>query len=84
MFRKGIFGGAGQGGAEAAIHPATTTVTLEMLPSGPPVATSRLDVQAKVTGTDAGKVLEIANAAKAACSIFSLLNAKVTMDAKVE
>ena len=55
-----------------------------MLPSEPPVATSRLDVQAKVTVTDAGKVLEIANVAKAACSIFSLLNAKVTMDAKVE
>jgi lipoyl-dependent peroxiredoxin len=63
---------------------ATATVTLEMLPAGPTVTTSHLDVQAKVPGADASKVLEIANVAKAGCPISRLLNAKVTMDAKVE
>jgi lipoyl-dependent peroxiredoxin len=65
-----------------AIH-ATATVTLEMLPTGPTITESHLDVTAKVPGADKGKVLEIANAAKAGCPISRLLNAKVTMDAKV-
>jgi osmotically inducible protein OsmC len=63
---------------------ATATVTLEMLASGPAVTESHLDVTAKIPGAEAGKVLEIANAAKAGCPISRLLNAKVTMDAKVE
>ena len=63
---------------------ATATVTLEMLSGGPTVTESHLDVTAKVPGADAGKILEIANAAKAGCPISRLLNAKITMDAKVE
>ena len=63
---------------------ATATVTLEMLPTGPTVMESHLDVTAKVPGAEKSKVLEIANAAKAGCPISRLLNAKVTMDAKVE
>jgi len=63
---------------------ATATVTLEMLPTGPTVTGSHLDVTAKVSGAAADKVLEIANTAKAGCPISRLLNAKITMDAKVE
>jgi osmotically inducible protein OsmC len=63
---------------------ATATVTLDMLPTGPTVTESHLDVTAKVPGAEKSKVLEIANAAKAGCPISRLLNAKVTMDAKVE
>lgn len=66
-----------------AIH-ATATVTLEMLPTGPTVTESHLDVTAKVPGADKTRVLKIANTAKAGCPISRLLNAKVTMDAKVE
>ena len=62
---------------------ATATVTLDMLPTGPTVTESHLDVTVKVPGTDAAKVLEVANTAKAGCPISRLLNAKVTMDAKV-
>lgn len=65
------------------IH-ATATVTLEMLPGGPTVTESHLDVTVKVPGADKEKVLAIANAAKAGCPISRVLNAKVTMDAKVE
>ena len=62
---------------------ATATVTLEMLPGGPTVTESHLDVTARVPGVDASKVLEIAHVAKAGCPISRLLNAKVTMDAKI-
>ena len=65
------------------IH-ATATVTLEMLPGGPTVTESHLDVTVKVPGADKEKVLAIANGAKAGCPISRVLNAKVTMDAKVE
>jgi len=65
------------------IH-ATATVTLEMLPAGPTVTESHLDVTVKVPGADKEKVLTIANGAKAGCPISRVLNAKVTMDAKVE
>ena len=63
---------------------ATATVTLEMLPTGPSVTESHLDVTAKVPGAESSQVLEIANTAKAGCPISRLLNAKVTMDAKIE
>jgi lipoyl-dependent peroxiredoxin len=62
---------------------ATATVTLERNNDGFAVTQSHLDVTAKVPGADKTKVLEIANAAKAGCPISRLLNAKVTMDAKV-
>ncbi|HEY1662612.1 MAG TPA: OsmC family protein [Verrucomicrobiae bacterium] len=62
----------------------TATVTLDMLPAGPTITESHLDVTARVPGADKNKVLEIANAAKTGCPISKVLNAKVTMDAKVE
>jgi len=62
---------------------ATATVTLDMLPTGPTVTASHLDVIAKVPGAEPAKVLEIANAAKAGCPISRLLKAEITMDAKV-
>ncbi len=62
---------------------ATATVTLDKTNEGFTVTESHLDVTVKVPGADKNKVLEIANAAKAGCPISRLLNAKVTMDAKV-
>jgi osmotically inducible protein OsmC len=74
----------GKAGLKPESIAATATVTLEMLPTGPTVTESHLDVTAKVPGADAGKVLEIANTAKAGCPISRLLKAAITMDAKVE
>jgi osmotically inducible protein OsmC len=74
----------GKAGLKPESIAATATVTLEMLPGGPTVTESHLDVTAKVPGADKNKVLEIANVAKAGCPISRLLNAKVTMDAKAE
>jgi lipoyl-dependent peroxiredoxin len=62
---------------------ATATVALEKTNEGFTVTESHLDVTAKVPGIDRAKVLEIANAAKAGCPISRLLNAKVTIEAKV-
>jgi lipoyl-dependent peroxiredoxin len=63
---------------------AAATVTLEMLPTGPTVTESHLDMTAKIPGIDQAKFVEIANGAKAGCPISRLLNAKVTLDAKLE
>ena len=63
---------------------ATATVTLEMLPTGPTVTGSHLDVTVKVPGADREKVLAVAQTAKAGCPISRLLNATVTMEAKIE
>jgi lipoyl-dependent peroxiredoxin len=63
---------------------ATATVTLDKTNEGFTVTQSHLDVTVKVPGADKEKVLQIANGAKAGCPISRVLNAKVTMDAKVE
>ena len=62
----------------------TATVSLEKTEAGFTVTQSHLDVTAKVPGADKGKLLEVANAAKAGCPISRLLKANITMDAKLE
>jgi osmotically inducible protein OsmC len=74
----------GKAGLKPESIAATATVTLEMLPGGPTVTESHLDVTAKVPGADKNKVMEIADAAKAGCPISRLLKANITMDARVE
>lgn len=74
----------GKAGLKAESIAATATVTLEMLPSGPTITESHLDVTVKIPGADKEKVLAVANTAKAGCPISRVLNAKVTMDAKIE
>jgi lipoyl-dependent peroxiredoxin len=74
----------GKVGLRAESIAATATVSLEMLPSGPTVTESHLEVTVRAPGADRDKVLAVANLAKTGCPISRLLNAKVTMDAKVE
>ena len=62
----------------------TATITLDKTDAGFTVTESHLDMTAKIPGADKEKVLAIANAAKAGCPISRLLNAKVTLDAKLE
>ena len=62
----------------------TATITLDKTDAGWTVTESHLDMTVKIPGADAEKVLGIANAAKAGCPISRLLNAKVTLDAKIE
>ena len=63
---------------------ATADVSLENIqPGGWTVTTSHLTMTAKIPGIDAAKFTEIANGAKAGCPISRLLNAKITLDAKL-
>lgn len=65
------------------IH-ATATVTLDKTDAGWTVTESHLEMTVKIPSADQNKVLGIANVAKAGCPISRLLNAKVTLDAKVQ
>ena len=62
----------------------TATVTLDKNEAGFTVTASHLEMTAKIPGANKEKVLAIANAAKIGCPISRLLNAKVTLDAKIE
>ncbi|HUA62830.1 MAG TPA: OsmC family protein [Verrucomicrobiae bacterium] len=59
------------------------TLTLEMLPTGPTITTIHLSVSAKIPGADAQKFADVANTAKANCPVSRVLNAKISMDAKL-
>ena len=65
------------------IH-ATAIVSLEKTEAGWTVTESDLEMTAKIPGLEPARFTAIANAAKAGCPISRLLNAKVTLDAKLE
>jgi len=67
----------------AAIH-AAATVIMEKTEAGWTVTESDLEMSARIPGIDQAKFAAIAGAAKAGCPISRLLNAKVTLDAKLE
>jgi lipoyl-dependent peroxiredoxin len=62
----------------------SATVTMDKLEQGWTVTAVHLEVRAKVPGADQASFEKSANAAKAGCPISRLLNAKITMDAKLE
>lgn len=61
----------------------TATVTLEKKDDGFAVTASHLDVEATIPGIDEKAFQEAAAAAKAGCPISKLLNASITMDARL-
>jgi osmotically inducible protein OsmC len=67
----------------AAIH-TTATITMEKTDAGFTVTESHLDMTAKIPGIDPAKFTAIANGAKAGCPISRLLNAKVSLNARLE
>ena len=60
------------------------TVTLEKLESGFAITTVHLQVSARVPGASQDQFDTAANNAKAGCPVSKLLNAKITMDAKLD
>jgi osmotically inducible protein OsmC len=64
------------------IH-ATATVSLDKTDAGWTVTESHLDLTAKIPGIDEARFIAIADGAKAGCPISRLLNAKVTLYAKL-
>lgn len=61
----------------------TATVKLEKQDAGWAVTESHLDLTAHIPGADPDKFSTAANNAKAGCPISKLLNAKITMNAKL-
>jgi len=61
----------------------TATVTMEKLDVGMTVTAIHLDVTAKIPGATDAVFQEKAKAAKEGCPISKLLNAPITMDAKL-
>lgn len=74
----------GEANLKPEVIEATATVTLEKTVNGFEVTKSHLDVRARVPGADAAAFEKAAGNAKAGCPISRLLNAKITMDAKLE
>ena len=62
----------------------TAAVTLEKVGEGFSVIAVHLDVAAKIPGAERGAFEKAANEAKSGCPISKLLNAKITMDARLE
>jgi osmotically inducible protein OsmC len=62
----------------------TAAVTLEKRDVGFTVTNVHLDVTAKVPGIDAAAFTAAANKAKETCPISRLLNAEITMEARLE
>ena len=61
----------------------SATLTMEKLEAGFTITAIHLDVVAKIPGGDAAKFEEAANNAKAGCPVSRVLNAKITMTAKL-
>jgi osmotically inducible protein OsmC len=61
----------------------TATITLEQKDGGFAITASHLDVSAKVPGASEEAFLECAAKAKAGCPVSKVLNASISMDAKL-
>lgn len=59
-------------------------VSLEKVGEGFAITAVHLTMSGKVPGIDQAKFDELANAAKAGCPVSKVLNAKITLDAKLE
>jgi osmotically inducible protein OsmC len=74
----------GEAGMTAKSIRTTATVTLEKLPDGFAITAIHLDLIANIPGADAAKFETAANNAKAGCPVSKVLNAKITLSAKLE
>jgi osmotically inducible protein OsmC len=62
----------------------TATVTLEKTDTGFAITAVHLDVHAKALGVDRQAFEEAANSAKSGCPVSKVLNAQITMEARLE
>jgi len=62
----------------------SATVTMDKLDAGWTITAVHLEVAARVPGADNTAFMTAANNAKAGCPVSRVLNAKITMDAKLE
>jgi len=83
-FSMALSGQLGNAGLVADSIKTTATVTMEKTDAGFTVTEVHLDVTAKIPGASPEAFETAANNAKTGCPISRLLNAKITMDAKLE
>jgi osmotically inducible protein OsmC len=82
-FAMAFSGELGKAGFTPTKIEAKATITLDMLPGGPTVTKSHLDVTVHVPGAEEAKVREIADGAKKGCPISRLLKADISMTLNV-
>lgn len=73
----------GNAGMTAESIDTTATVTLDKTDDGFSITSSHLEVTVKIPGADKAKFDEAAKAAETGCPVSRVLNAKITMDAKL-
>ena len=73
----------GNAGMTAESIETSATLTLEKLEAGFTITAIHLDVVARIPKGDAAKFEQAANSAKAGCPVSRVLNAKITMNAKL-
>jgi osmotically inducible protein OsmC len=74
----------GQAGLTPESIRTSATVTLEKTDAGFAITAVRLNVRAKVPGADQRAFETAANSAKAGCPVSKVLNAQITMEARLE
>ncbi len=74
----------GKAGITATSLETTAAVSLDKTDAGWTVTTSHLDLKAKIPGVDKAKFDTAVATAKANCPISRLLNAKISLEAKLE
>ncbi len=83
-FSMALSGQLGNAGMTAESINTTATVTLDKTDSGFAITAVHLDVAARIPGAEQAAFETAANNAKAGCPVSKLLNAEITMDAKLE
>ena len=83
-FSMALSGQLGNAGMTAESIRTICTITFEKTDAGFTVTESHLDVTVRIPGADKAKFDTAAANAKAGCPISRLLNAKISMDAKLE
>jgi osmotically inducible protein OsmC len=73
----------GNAGMTAESIDTTATITLDKTDAGFTITASHLDVTVKIPGADKAKFDEAAKAAEGGCPVSRVLNAKISMDAKL-
>src|ERR1700723_433750 len=83
-FSMALSGQLGSANLTAESISTTVTLSLDKLDSGWTIAASHIDVVGKVPGADAATFQKYAEAAEKGCPVSKVLNAKITMTAKLE
>jgi lipoyl-dependent peroxiredoxin len=83
-FSMALSGQLGSAGMTAEQISTSVTVTLEKQGEGFAITAVHLEVSARIPGADAKAFSDAANRAKEGCPVSKLLNARITMEAKLE